>query len=69
MNVISTVASIRNSTAEVFYKRAVRAYKRAVQEIHRTRARKLLGPGRVKVYTLSFSINKAKITGVTQLLE
>jgi len=37
------------------------AYERGVQEVHRTRAQQVLGPGVMKVRTLNFSANKPKI--------
>jgi len=40
---------------------------RGVQEEHRTRARQVLGPGRMKVRTLSFSVIKPKLDSVSQL--
>jgi len=44
-----------------------RVYEGEVQEVHCTRTRQVLGPGRLKVRALSFSVIKAKITSVSQL--
>ena len=41
-----------------------RAYERGLQEVHRTRAREVLGLGKMKVRRLSFSVIKPKITSV-----
>lgn len=38
-----------------------RAYERGVQEMHRARDRLVLGPGRMKARTLSFSVIKLRI--------
>ena len=38
-----------------------------LQGMHRTRARSVLGGGRMKVRKLSFSVIKPKITNVSQL--
>jgi len=40
---------------------------RGVQKIHRTRARRVLGPGRMKVRTVNFSVTMSRITCVSQL--
>jgi len=43
------------------------ANERRLQEVHSTRARYVLGPGRMKLRTLNFSVIKPKITSASRL--